>query len=1542
MSDTNPLRAIVEEVRRENEAEYGTEAAEATIRTAIQRAFQPWSYVFELVQNAIDAKASRIRIRTSESGAVFEHDGLHAFDGDAIRAVSRLGRSTKRLDTVGFMGVGFKAVFARFQHVEIADAGVRIAFHLGFEVRPGGAKLTRFIDTVLPTWNENGPGPSPTYTTRIGLSGLLGGGTPGGDTAHLVDAEAPHALAILGLRGLKELDLDGAIWNIEHHADHREVSAEVGGRRFRWLYVDRTYHPSEAAFNELIEFRHVRLTLEETKHELSRGRSVIAFVPLDDERIPMLPENGLVYATLPTGEHIPLRMFLQADWFLNITREHMLNVERSPWHSEIVAQIPDLVTDLVRAFVERGEEEARTLQAGLRILEIGEPDASLETLNSVLTRDAFKTALAAALRSIAFLPAHADGELAFETPAGVVQPAWELMVAFSGRPDLRADLIFGGPVLDAALVPKEVARALLSLKLTHRLEPADLAARWPSHLEAWWRTASLPGVDCAADARGDVSDGEPRAANPFVVALLRMLAGIEHHHRDEPAAGWRSLPCVPTEAGTFCKMTELRRYAGNAPSEGEPGAAIIFRDLAGFLLKPSERMVDVIASSLPQPRSSLHRAAADSARTLRDWFEVEASPVEVPALLARAIETLDADGACTPDIVVAVTAFARNRNQPRIVPRVVVTKAGADLVANLTDAVVAEPYAETGDIRRALFHHLAPVSSAYLLDDISGARAWATVFEQDLQLSGPVRLRQRVVRNGIADIEEAGREIKRDYGALHAANKRGYTVMEHVFEFALDETTAPHLARWLEAGHTALQGKGHRWVTCENRGRQPDVHGSVVCAWVEDLAKLAWVPTRAGTLARPAGVAIDGDDHEDALLATISRPLVDTLAREGLVFGGEVPRADVVRRVLARGSVLAAPELAALLEEARDDVASGRLDVGELRRALLDVALPRKGGLSRVPASRVARRVGQGVRGSLGDWVVELGALDAAVANALTRLGSTAFDPPPTTTGRQALSFLRSVWGQARDGSRLVTDDLRAHLPNAYVYVLEDAAADAELQTAWQSARMDARLYSYAKRAWLGVAGDPPLAVNDLPDPRFEEYIERSIVTVTPGHLGQTREQIAATAGALGVPLVSELLQPEWTTGTPIEPAWLPMLGILCAELAKLDNRSAMTVRAYDKLTLKIGKRTEAAYAYGEDTTLNVTTNPSRFVQEAAEAIVAHYNLGQRGAAIPSLMGALGALQTPAAFERSLRRLRHQLGIPQPEADETPVVTSAPVPSSTAVGEVDETNDAASEENVPAVQPSAGKLPNNSLDGFVKRLNERLNQMNATPPATTGGAPPMDTADPSTPQEAPPTGAASADPPGPPPARAPRAAPPPINPLGIVAVDVTTGTAAPPAAPRGGGGGRGSSWYAGSEGGKDWAESDEAKRAVGLRGEEAVVESERLRVSALGFDPARVVWHAKRVVDAPYDIESVDGDGQRFFIEVKATVGADEGAEFEISVNELLFAFAHADRYAVYRVVDANAEAPRIFRHRNLKKLLDEGRAQFELASAKLRLPRAG
>ena len=78
-------------------------------------------FIYELLQNAEDARATEVRFTLREDRVEFEHNGARLFTLEDVDSITSIGFSTKREDqtSIGKFGVGFKAVFAYTETPEV-------------------------------------------------------------------------------------------------------------------------------------------------------------------------------------------------------------------------------------------------------------------------------------------------------------------------------------------------------------------------------------------------------------------------------------------------------------------------------------------------------------------------------------------------------------------------------------------------------------------------------------------------------------------------------------------------------------------------------------------------------------------------------------------------------------------------------------------------------------------------------------------------------------------------------------------------------------------------------------------------------------------------------------------------------------------------------------------------------------------------------------------------------------------------------------------------------------------------------------------------------------------------------------------------------------------------------------------------------------------------------------------------------------------------------------------------------------------------------
>ena len=166
----NCPREFIEKLSDENRRFYGSPDGRGLLN-AIELTFgHRWVYLYELMQNALDVGASSIAVRIGEAGdaLVFQHNGDCSLDQNHVEGLSKVFRSTKGARSVGFMGIGFKSVFMRFQEVRISGWNWNFRYEINQVVGEEFGDVQRdLLGAVVPIWDDAIPPPDDGYTTRF-------------------------------------------------------------------------------------------------------------------------------------------------------------------------------------------------------------------------------------------------------------------------------------------------------------------------------------------------------------------------------------------------------------------------------------------------------------------------------------------------------------------------------------------------------------------------------------------------------------------------------------------------------------------------------------------------------------------------------------------------------------------------------------------------------------------------------------------------------------------------------------------------------------------------------------------------------------------------------------------------------------------------------------------------------------------------------------------------------------------------------------------------------------------------------------------------------------------------------------------------------------------------------------------------------------------------------------------------------------------------------------------------------------------------------
>ena len=699
-----------------------------------------------------------------------------------------------------------------------------------------------------------------------------------GDLERLASSENRTTLAVLALRGLTQVCVGDVVWNLS--VDDGIVTVRRSGTDapWRWKAFVSSYRPDDAAMRRFLEVRQ-----ETQDHVDERGRrverEVVGLLPLDEDRLPQPPDHGRVYATLPTQVRMPFGFHLQADWFVNVDRQNLREVDGDPWQEAIVGQVPEIVRQLLTWLAGESDE---VRERGYRSLcEPADDDGLLAKPLQALRDD-----LARTLADQPIVPVHGPGPRHFCSPEQVAVLPEPFDADF--RSPWRPDLLFSVDVMDEHLLGQRARDFALWLGWGSLIGEDNVA--WTDTLPRWWR--ALP------------EDERPKA-------LFALWRGVDENE-------WNDAPVVPTKAGRWAPAHATVWVNEALPSGREPSGTAVAEALAGFLPSRAQQLQSGIRARVNNARDD------DGVR----WLKEHHNEVKLADLIREAVD----DHAELPLVELLAWALRRGPYRKDLVPLVLTEDGPRDP----RDALVADPLVQGGRSRRLLFSQPALVADYAALDD----RQSVVALLQRLRVRGGGALEERTERVGRYKPNRVATLLNVHESDVQTANYDGYSVKDHHFPFEIDSVPPGALQEWMSLEHHTFRGKGRRTADSFYHYSR-STPGQAPAQWVRDLQNHAWLLCRDGERRTPAEVLLQADpDREDAPIADIDRDLASRLEAEGVLFGDEVPLAPALHRLERRGATeLADSELAALLQEAVEAVETGEATEDELRRALDAVKL---------------------------------------------------------------------------------------------------------------------------------------------------------------------------------------------------------------------------------------------------------------------------------------------------------------------------------------------------------------------------------------------------------------------------------------------------------------------------------------------------------------------------------------------------------------------------------------------------------------------------
>ena len=1228
-------RAFVAKLGDENREFYGSPDGRGLLNVIELSFDHRWVYLFELVQNALDVGANSIAIQVAEAGdaLIFQHNGDRSLDEQDVEGLSKVFRSTKGARSVGFMGIGFKSVFIRFQEAQISGWDWKFKYQITQVVGEEFGDVQRdLLGAVVPIWDDAIAPPNIGYTTRFEMRRRKDEETDlESDLVRFLPDHDRASLAILAMSGLERLEIDGRIWKLgvsEEPDGSFEATALSENENRLWRVFPVQFEPSREAIACFLEHRKIQPTpdaREQVYADAARARRVLGVLPLDNEGLPTPPARGHVYATLPTEVTLPFGLHINADWLLNISRSGLREIEDNPWQRSIVETISDILARFLQ-WSANTHCHPNAAKAAFEVL--AQPSSEAGGLESLLAEERWLSTLRDRIEDAAVIPVwtRTTGKLAYAMARDTLVPPAPLAKAFGDQPDLRPAALLSGHVLMDEVLGRKAAGLLRQIGLLTDMSPEKLESVWDGGLEDWWE--ALP-EDQAHRRR----------------LLFRLWAAIADLSSND-AWGNLNVRCVRSVVGEWVTVGRAAFLNEALASDEEPGGPATRRLMQQFI--PDANHLDtewVTALRQRRQQEPEHEILSQA----WGWIEEHARSISLREIVENALDHLVSRPDPDWSVLVQFGHWAKHRNRADLLIHVLVQSNGDQLGIPVGDALLADPYVEHGQDRRRLLSDVAAITGVYVEMDpkSAGAHEWRTFFEK-AGAKGGVEVKASKTTANRGERETVAAFLGGDVNAIPESNDKGYTLLDFDIEPRLPSPDAPRelrsaLAPWLEDGFRVLKGKGKRKVSYtyysgnQRAGNKPSV-------WATKLSQLAWVPCNDDELRFPRDVLAAFDPaREDAPFAKLSPQFLPVLDQEGVRFGTTIPEATSLRRLSATGSQLDAAELAALLSECRERITTD-IDGHLFKGVLHELRLPTSDS-RRVALDRIVQRVGGRLRGALGGWIVPVDRIEEKLR---TELEHTDFpwDIPETTTGGQALDYVHDVWRRARMSPEGLANEVRDVLPTAYAYCLDDSRKDASLLERWQSAVRQAMVF--ADREWLHLADTKDIYLDDIDDRRFLPR-QGELRTVTGGHLGRSRREQLRVAEAIGLPVLSSCVTMDWIGGDerlPVSDDWASKFELICELLRRVrgsesiedggtefgvGTRTGPSLAHVSRLALDVSVGNSSAErvpvnARLHEGALSVAGRPLQFGADAAKELLRYFSFGQRAGLAADLTGMLMAI----------------------------------------------------------------------------------------------------------------------------------------------------------------------------------------------------------------------------------------------------------------------------------------------------------------------------
>ncbi|MGB0386194.1 MAG: sacsin N-terminal ATP-binding-like domain-containing protein [Ardenticatenaceae bacterium] len=307
-------------IRLQNIKEYG----EGTRHLAFlgQLYSERTHFIFELLQNAEDARAKRVWFKLYRDRLEVWHDG-RPFNQKDVRGVCGIAESTKSddLNKIGKFGIGFKSVYAYTSSPEVHSANEH--FKIEHYVRPYPIAKQRIPSpwtTIFKfPFNHQQINAQKAFSeirTRLG---------------------SLHAHTLLFLRSIREIQ-----WDVENLAGGTYYSNTSTHSNYRWVSVIGESHQQEESMEWLVFERPLKLDQSNEWVKVEVAFKLVKDEKTNKKKIVSINPSQLV-VFFPTEKETHLGFLIQGPYRTTPARDNI--PQNDGWNEKLIRETARLVCD---------------------------------------------------------------------------------------------------------------------------------------------------------------------------------------------------------------------------------------------------------------------------------------------------------------------------------------------------------------------------------------------------------------------------------------------------------------------------------------------------------------------------------------------------------------------------------------------------------------------------------------------------------------------------------------------------------------------------------------------------------------------------------------------------------------------------------------------------------------------------------------------------------------------------------------------------------------------------------------------------------------------------------------------------------------------------------------------------------------------------------------------------------------------------------------------------------------------------------------------